>query len=96
MIFEGRCTDFHRKYSESELETLRKMSTRQLLKERNSLYYVSEFCADCHCQDDECTECIRNQDYNMEQVKALLATREHVPNKQESKALRKQRIKEGR
>ena len=35
-------------------------------------------------------------DYNMEQVKALLATREHIPNKKESKALRKQRIKEGR
>jgi len=31
----------------------------------------------------------------IEQVKAELATREHIPNKQEAKALRKARIKKG-
>ena len=90
------CYDFQDKYSSADIETLQKMHTKQLLKERNRLYNLSEFCGDCCCRDEQCATCIQNQEYNMSQVKAILATREHVPNKKESKSLRKEKIKRGR
>lgn len=90
------CRDFQDKYSAADIEALNKMHTKQLLKERNRLYYVSEFCSDCCCHDTECEQCQSNQDYNMFQLKEILATREHILNKKEAKELRKQRIKEGR
>lgn len=90
-----RCYDFQKRYSEADVEALEKKHTKQLLKERNSLYrggcsgtyYVSN--------SHECTTCCRNTEYNMGRIKKILATREHILNKQESKALRKRRIKEG-
>lgn len=92
------CFYFHPKYSYADIRALENMHTKQLLNERNHLYHVSEYCADCRCDkhDEECQRCGNNHEFNMQQVKRILATREHVLNKQESKALRKQRIKEGR
>ena len=92
------CFDFQDKYSSEDIRALENMHTKQLLNERNHLYHVSEYCADCCCDkyDEECQRCGNNHEFNMQQVKRILATREHVPNKQESKALRKQRIKEGK
>ena len=92
------CFDFQDKYSNEDIRSLENMRTKQLLKERNRLYHVSEYCADCCCDkhDEECQLCGNNHEFNMQQVKRILATREHVPTKQESKALRKQRIKEGK
>ena len=92
------CFDFQDKYSNEDIRALENMHTKQLLNERNRLYHVSEYCADCCCDkyDEECQQCRNNHEFNMQQVKRILATREHVPNKQESKALRKLRIKEGK
>lgn len=92
------CFDFQDKYSNEDIRALENMHTKQLLNERNRLYHVSEYCADCCCDkyDEECQRCSNNRTFNMQEVKRILATREHVPNKQESKALRKLRIKEGK
>ena len=92
------CLYFQDKYSNADIAVLEKMPTRQLLKERNRLYHVPEYCADCCCDkyDKECQICNNNVRYNREQIKRILATREHIPNKQESKALRKEKIKRGR
>ena len=90
------CFDFQDKYTDENIRALENMHTKQLLNERNRLYHVSEYCADYYCNyDEECQLCGNNHEFNLQQVKRILATREHVPNKQESKALRKQRIKEG-
>ena len=85
------CFDFQDKYTNEDLRALENMHTKQLLNERNRLYHVSEYCADCCCDkyDEEGQRCGNNHEFNMQQVKRILATREHVPNKQESKALRK-------
>ena len=92
------CLYFSDKYSNADIAELEKMRTRQLLKERNRLYHVSEYCSDCCCDkyDEECVMCSNNQAFNIAQVKRMLATREHIPNKQESKALRKKKIKRGK
>lgn len=90
------CYDFQKKYSETDLKALEKKHTKQLLKERNSSYIRSEYCMDCCGDREECSECQSNIEFNRAVLKRLLATREHVLNKQESKALRKQRIKEGK
>lgn len=90
------CYDFQDKYSTAAVEALETMCTKQLLKLRNSSYKRSELCSDCCGDFEECTECLKNEEFNKLVIKRLLSTREHVPNKQESKALRKQRIKEGR
>lgn len=91
------CLYFLDKYSKEDIAKLEKLHTKQLLKERNCLYHVSEYCADCCCDryDDECKNCGNNHEFNMQQVKRILATREHIPNKQEAKALRKARKKKG-
>lgn len=90
------CYDFQKRYSEADVEAMEKMNTRQLLKLHRISYLRSEFCSDCCGDLDECTDCLNNEKFNKAVIKRLLSTREHVPNKQESKALRKQRIKEGR
>ena len=91
-----QCYDFCTRYSEADIEALEKMHTKQLLKRRNSLYHSG--CSGTYyvSNSPECEACCRNAEYNREQVKKILATREHILSKQESKALRKQRIKEGR
>ena len=92
------CFYFSPRYTEDEIQALEKMHTKQLLNERNRLYHVSEYCTDCCCDryDNECKQCGNNRDFNRRQVKRVLATREHVLNKQESRALRKARIKRGK
>ena len=91
-----RCFDFQERYSDTDIEAMEKMHTKQLLKRRNSLYHSG--CSGSYyvSNSPECEACWQNTEYNKEQVKRILATREHIPSKQESKALRKQRIKEGR
>ena len=90
------CFDFQDKYTNEDLRVLENMHTKQLLNERNRLYHGG--CSSNYyvSNSPECDACCQNRDYNMQQVKRILATREHVPNKQESKAVRKQRIKEGK
>lgn len=70
-------------------EQMSKMKTRQLLAHLRSTYTWG------------CTECWDKPDWDelgcyRAQIKAELATREHIPNKQESKNLRKMRIKRGK
>ena len=90
------CFDFQDKYSDKDIEALNSLHTRQLLKMKNINYKRSEYCCDmCDKRDPECRLCISNQQFNREQIKAILDTREHVPNKKEAKEIRKQRIKEG-
>ena len=69
-------------------EQMEKMHTRQLLKE---LRRTHSYGCECCWGDEDWKQlyCYRNQ------LKAVLATREHIPNKQESKALRKARKKKG-
>ena len=90
------CFDFQDRYSYGDIRALENIHTKQLLNERNRLYHAG--CSGNYyvSNSPECEACCQNRDYNMEQVKKILATREHVPNKQESKALRKLRIKEGK
>lgn len=92
------CRDFTQRYTDEQIRQLHTLHTKQLLKKRDSSYIYSELCCDScrYCVDEECDICIANKKFNREQIKAVLATREHVPNKQESKAIRKQRIKEGK
>lgn len=90
------CYDFQKRYSKADVEALEKKHTKQLLKERNGSYIRSEYCTDCCGDHEECVECQSNIEFNKAVINRLLATREHVLNKQESKALRKQRIKEGK
>ena len=90
------CMDFIQRYTDEQIRQLQTLHTKQLLKKRDFSYVYSELCRDCCSRCEECDTCIANEKFNREQIKAVLATREHVPNKQESKALRKQRIKEGR
>ena len=68
---------------------LQKMCTRQLLKHLRDTYTWG--CP--YCWKDEDWEELRNY---KKKIKAVLATREHIPNKQESKAIRKAKIKKGR
>lgn len=91
-----QCYCFYHKYSASDIEALKKLHTKQLLKTRDALYSgpcCGSYFSSAH---PTCVECYANVKYNRQQVKDILATREHVLNKQESKTLRKQRIKEGR
>ena len=91
-----KCYCFYHKYSASDIEALQKLHTKQLLKTRDALYSGPSCSAYFSFDDAICRQCYANVEHNREQVKAILDTREHVLNKQESKALRKQRIKEGK
>ena len=70
------------------LNELEKMKTRQLLAELRGTYTTG--CP--YCWEDEDWDGLRQY---RNQLKSILATREHIPNKQESKALRKARKKKG-
>ena len=71
------CFDFQDKYSNEDIRALENMHTKQLLNERNRLYHVSEYCADCCCDkyDEECQRCGNNHEFNMQKVKRILARR---------------------
>lgn len=93
----NRCDEFTERYTTEELESLNKLHTKQLLRKLRGIDVCSEYCQDMSDRrNPECVKCWANHKYNREQLKAILATREHIPNKQESKALRKARIKKGR
>ena len=70
-------------------EELQKLKTRQLLKELNDTR--SWGCPYCWTKDDW-----RDLSFYQTMIKEVLATREHIPNKIESKQLRKARIKKGK
>lgn len=90
------CFNFRHRYTEQDLTALTQMHTKQLLKERDHCY--SSRCSGNYYTSNcpECKACLANQDYNKDQIKRILATREHIPNKKEAKELRKERIKRGR
>lgn len=69
-------------------EEMTKMHTRQLLAELRSTYTWG--CP--HCWEDEDW---KQLNYYRTQLKSELATREHIPNKIEGKAIRKARKKKG-
>jgi hypothetical protein len=70
-------------------EKMKETCTRQLLKELRNTYS----CGCCCCWNDFDWEQLRR--YRQE-LKRELATREHIPNKIESKRLRKAKIKKGK
>lgn len=91
------CPYYQDKYTEADIVALNEKHTKQLLKERDKFYVVSEYCHDCYVSSSkECIACKGNSLYNRMIVRQILATREHVLNKQEAKAARKQKIKEGK
>ena len=90
------CFDFMERYTEAEIAGLDTKHTKQLLNLRNSYYVNTGYCLDWCGDLPECKECRSNIKFNTALIKSILSTREHIPNKQESKTLRKQRIKEGR
>ena len=75
-------------------EQMLNLSTRQLLKELRWTYRQS--CPKYWACDGQCNQlwCTQKKAYQAE-LKAELATREHIPNKIESKAIRKARKKKG-
>lgn len=70
------------------LEEMEKLKTRQLLAHLRRTYRWGE-------EDWTDADCKAKREYQA-QIKAVLATREHIPNKQESKAIRVSRIKRGK
>ena len=70
-------------------EQIKKAHTRQLLKELRSTYSwgCPHYWEECEWNQLRC--------YRQE-LKEELATREHIPNKKESKAIRKARLKKGK
>ena len=79
------------KHSQEEMKNLH---TRQLLKELRWTYRQS--CPNYWACDGQCPQlwCTQIKIYRAN-LKAELATREHIPNKIESKRIRKARIKQG-
>lgn len=80
------CQDF---LSKEELE---KLHTKQLLNNRVFYYLPSNDCD--YCRHGE--ECKKEAEEYRALIKNILAIRPHILNKQESKALRKKRIKQGK
>jgi len=72
-------------WSKEQMET---KHTRQLLAELRRTYFAWDY-------DWTDEDCAANAKYRQE-LKDVLATREHIPNKIESKNIRKARIKKGR
>lgn len=73
-------------YSFDELQNLK---TRQLLKELNNTRHWG--CSYCWTKEDW-----RDLSFYQTMIKEVLATREHIPNKKESKLIRRMKIKKGR
>ena len=70
------------------VEYLKRCHTRVLMKYRDKCYKLNGY----YDILENNSACVVTED----QIRAELATREHVPNKKEAKALRKERIKKGR
>ena len=77
--------DYYTPYTREQMKILH---TRQLLKELRWTYKMG--CPHCWCDEDwRKVHCYRDA------LRAELSTREHIPNKKESKELRKARKKKG-
>ena len=81
------------KYTQEDIDNLNKLHTKQLLNCLNNCSYRRGG-VDC----DYCSQSLMNCNgkKNKQVLLDILATREHVPNKAESKRNRKQNIKRGR
>jgi len=77
-------------YDENEYK---KLHTKQLLKELDGLRKSNP--ANCCFCCSNWRKCDKINEENMNMIRKILATREHVLNKKESKQLRKERIKRG-
>ena len=76
-------------------EQLEKLHTKQLLKLKiKRISYPSGICDYGHCPYRE--ECLQEYNNFHGLIKEILTKRPHIPNKQESKAIRKAKIKKGR
>ncbi len=73
-------------------EEIKKMPTRQLLKHLRELH-TCDHGERCYRPEAE-TNWNKHDEYR-KMLKAELSTREHIPSKKESKAIRKARIKKG-
>jgi hypothetical protein len=83
------------------VEYLKKRHTKELLNIRDMIYRVSGYnyydVTDGEVGCDPLSDCSGGRCWvTLEQVKAELATRPHVPNKAEAKVIRQQRAKEQR
>ena len=81
------CTKF-KDLNTYSLDKLQKLKTRQLLSELRHTYSMG------------CPYCWEDEDWDLHReyqkmIKSVLNTREHIPNKKESKAIRKAKIKKG-
>ena len=76
-------------YKDEELE---QKHTKQLLNKLRAVRLSQ--CETYSCKHWE--ECEKNREYNISLLKEFLSHREHIPNKQESKAIRKAKIKKGK
>ena len=85
------CTFTNETFSQEAMKTV---PTRQLLKELRWTYRQS--CPKSWACDGQCNQlwCTQKEAYQAK-LKAELATREHIPNKIESKQIRKACIKRG-
>ena len=74
-------------------EDLEQYHTKQLLQIlKAQRIQVGLYCSDCCEHFCKCKELTDN---NIKLLKEILATRPHIPNKKESKAIRKANIKKG-
>ncbi len=80
---------FKKMYNVLDINVIQRMPTRQLLKHLRSTYHWWDY-NDWSIEED--CSLIEYQAL----LRAELATREHIPNKIESKRIRKARIKKGR
>ena len=89
------CWDFTYAYTQDEIKDLEKLHTKQLLNKKRGLYLAGDVCQDCCGYLKECDDCFKNFYFNLDILKSILSTREHILNKKESKELRKAKIKKG-
>jgi hypothetical protein len=88
-------------YLNKSTQELEGLTTRALMTLRDSTYSGMNRCGcPSHCGDEVLTQAERDENYIIgglrNRVKAILATREHVPNKKEAKAIRQAAAKAGR
>ena len=91
MSSEKKCSGVQR----ITYEEFDKLHTKQLMAMRHKKtepYFCDYICPGCSAR----SECEAAREHNYKTLREVLATRPHVLNKQESKALRKQRKKQGK
>lgn len=76
-----------------DYDDLNKLHTKQLLKKLNA---QRKWGCDEWCGCENIAICKEHHNYNVNLVKEILKTRPHILNKQESKQLRKEKIKNGK